>query len=147
MELWYQKRYAPETTRHVSYHVQRSSGKNEGLVEGREADLLGKHAGGGRQLTEIKDIVGVVDKDQFGAIMDVLQAPDESGNKAFDKAKYVFTKEEGAIANLEFLADQMSRQALAGKLSVEVFNSSGKSETVRTPTRARALLAELKSQQ
>jgi hypothetical protein len=117
------------------------------LVEGREADLMGKHAGGGRQLTEIKDIVGVVDKDQFGAIMDVLQAPDESGNKAFDKAKYVFTKEEGAIANLEFLAKEMNKVSIRDRLVIEVFDSKGQRHNASTSKEALDLLKLLRGGQ
>jgi hypothetical protein len=77
--------------------------------------------------------------------MDVLQAPDESGNKAFDKAKYVFTKEEGAIANLEFLAKQMSRSDVKGKLTIEVFDNTGRSHEITTPAAALKLLSTLKA--
>lgn len=55
----------------------------------------------------------------------------------------MFTKPEGAVANLEFMAQAMSDRNRIGKLQVEVFDRSGAKHTATTSAEARKLLTRL----
>ena len=137
-ERWYQRRHAPDAKAQVKYQVTRTSGENEGQIETRAADLVV-----GREAREVKDIEGKIDEDQFGAYLDALTRPEEGGARAFDKLRYVFTKPEGAIANLRFFAKKLAEANLRELLTVEVFDTSGISHTAQTSEQAFALLNQL----
>ena len=137
-ERWYQRRHAPDAKAQVKYQVTRTSGENEGQIEARAADL-----GVGREAREVKDIEGKIDEDQFGAYVDLLRDDKLREKMGIDKLRYVFTKEQGAIANLEFFAEFFEDPDLGERLTVEVFDSSGSSHIVRTPEQARDLLGKL----
>ena len=141
-EVWYRERTAPGATRGVEYRVTRTGGENEGNIETRRADMVV-----GRELREVKDIEGKIDPEQFQAIVDLLSDDKLRKQMGVDTARYVMTKENGAIANLDFFADALSRKELRGVLLVEVFDASGVSHLVTTPEQAIALLEQLQSKQ
>ena len=138
-EYWYGQRHAPKAERHAPFAVTRSAGDSAGMREHRVADFKE-----GRTATEVKDVEDVVDREQFGAYVDELTKPDGSGDRMFDKLKYVFTKVEGAIANLEFMAKAYAKHDLAGKLTVEVFDMAGTKHTVNDDSSAMKLLTLLR---
>jgi hypothetical protein len=90
----------------------------------------------------VKDIVGAIDRDQFGAYMDMLQALD-GGDPLFQKVKYVFTKTEGAIANLEYMSEQIEARGLEGIFSIEAFDAQGTRRVARSRKEATALKQHL----
>lgn len=57
--------------------------------------------------------------------------------------KYVFTKPEGAIANLELFAKVLSNPRFQAKVIVEVFDSGGRKHTVRDAAEAMKLHAQM----
>ncbi len=135
MEVWYQARYAAGSKAHQKHEVTRTSGDNEGKVETRVADLVV-----GREAREIKDVTGTIDKDQFEAYVDTLKQRTKSEGAPFDKLRYVFTKPEGAMANLEYLATAFEKFGLDGKLTIEVFDKSGRRHTANSNEQATELL-------
>jgi hypothetical protein len=141
-EVWYRERHAPGASKQVRYQVARTTGENEGKLETRTADMLV-----GREAREVKDIEGGIDQEQFGAYIDEMLRPDKEGKSKFDTLRYVLTKPEGAIANLEFFADALGSQRLHDRLTVEVFDASGASHLVTTREQAMALLEQLKGKQ
>jgi hypothetical protein len=58
--------------------------------------------------------------------------------------RYVFTKESGAIANLEFLGRSFQDHELEGLLTVEVYLRDGSVRTVTNQEEAMSLLKELR---
>jgi DNA-binding helix-hairpin-helix protein with protein kinase domain len=138
-EIWYRARHAPESKAHVGIDVERSSGDNAGKMERRVIDAVQ-----GRTAIEVKDTKGKIDQEQFAAYLDMLEKK-TAGGPEIDKLKYVFTKPEGAIASLEFLAGQMRRQGLADRLSIEVFDGVGHRHIANTREEALRLLHLLAS--
>jgi hypothetical protein len=141
-EIWYRERNAPGAAKNVRYRVTRTGGENEGKLETRVADMVV-----GREAREVKDIEGKIDEEQFGAYVDELLRPERQGVGSFDKLRYVFTKPEGAIANLEFMAKQMNLAELRGLLSVEALDRQGANHIATTKKEALALLTRLKAGQ
>ena len=137
--VWYRERNAPGARSQVKYQVGRTSGENEGNIETRAADLVV-----GREAREVKDIEGKIDEEQFGAYVDQMIRPAKQGVHQFDKLRYVFTKPQGAIANLEFMAERMALPELERRLTVEVFDRQGRSHVVGTRADALTLLDTLK---
>ncbi len=142
VEEWYRARYAPNARDRQKYEITRTSGGNTGKIEKRVTDLIV-----GREIREVKDIEGPIDHEQFGAYADLLCDDMLRETMAVDKLRYVFTKPKGAIANLEFLADQMGNIDLRSRLSVEVLDASGRRHEKHTKTDVLALLATLRSGQ
>jgi hypothetical protein len=141
-EFWYRHRYNPNAKSHVKFQVERTSGKNEGKVETRVSDLHD-----GRKAKEIKAGKDVIDKEQFGASADMIKEQAQRGEDGVNELQYVFLDPDGAIANLEFLADQMKEKSLSGALTVEIFDKNGNKLTAKTSTEARKHLATLRAQQ
>jgi hypothetical protein len=141
-EVWYRARHARGGDRHRKYQVTRTSGDSAGQVETRVADLVVS-----REAREVKDIEGKIDTDQLAAYADLLRDAKLREAVGIDRLRYVFTKPEGAIANLRIVAEAMSRPDLAMRLTIEVFDRHGRRHIVTTPTEARALLAALKGTQ
>jgi len=141
-EVWYRERNAPTATANVKYQVTRTDGENAGQVETRVADMVVD-----REAREVKDIEGKIDQEQFHAYVDELTKPEQGGTRAFDKLRYVFTKPQGAIANLKFFADQMAVSELRGRVTVEAFDRQGTKHIATNPTEAFALLKQFKAMQ
>lgn len=141
VEAW-ALRQRPDVMSHVRVNVLRQSGYSEGKIERRVVDAVE-----GRTAIEVKDVTGPIDREQFGAYLDMLRTPDDGGQPLFDKVKYVFTHPEGAKANLELFARAMSEREVAGKLLIEVFDHSGTSHLVTSSRDARGVLASLQVQQ
>jgi hypothetical protein len=142
-EIWYRARHAPEAKAHVGIDVERSSGDNAGKMEHRVIDAVQ-----GRTAIEVKDTKGKIDQEQFGAYLDMMRdrrSPNGTATTTkIEKLKYVFTKPEGAIASLEFLAKEMARERSLGRLTVEVFDHVGTKHLVTSPDEALDLLRALK---
>lgn len=83
----------------------------------------------------------------FGAYLDMLVAPGDGSAPMFKKVKYVFTNPEGAIANLEFLGDQIASRGLNGKLTIEVFDFHGSLRVARSPGEVVTLDRHLRMQE
>jgi hypothetical protein len=144
-EIWYRARNAKTAMPHVPVAVERSGGMNAGKTEGRVIDLME-----GKTAIEVKDVKGPIDQEQFGAYMDMLRSRSlksgTEGSVKIDKVKYVFTNPEGAIANLEFMADRMDRLEFGNRISVEAFDQSGKRHIATTSDEAVRLLTTLKGE-
>jgi hypothetical protein len=141
MEVWYRVRVrkAPAESAHVGYKVKRTSGDNAGKIEARVADLVLD-----RELTEIKDIEGKIDLNQFEAAVDMIKENAERGEEGMSKLRYVFTKEAGAMANLEFFAEAYGKFELNGHLTIEVFDANGKSHTASNENEVMTLPARMR---
>jgi len=74
-----------------------------------------------------------------------MKAPDDSGRARLEKLTYVFTKPEGGLANLEFMAKAMTRPDLKDRLVVQVFDQGGKMHEVKTASGALDLLRQLRA--
>ncbi|MBP8808848.1 MAG: hypothetical protein KBI14_19750, partial [Kofleriaceae bacterium] len=141
-EAWYHGRFASDADRHVAVNVPRTGGENAGKTERRVVDMVQ-----GETAVEVKDIAGKIDANQFEAYLDLLKIQEEGGDVGITKLKYVFTKPEGAVANLERMAAAMTDPEVAGRLAVEVFPSSGDTLRASTAADARRLLQHLKDVQ
>jgi hypothetical protein len=139
-EVWYRHRYAKTAQGQTRVEVMRTSGVDEGKIQRRVVDAVE-----GVTAIEVKDVTGPIDRDQFGAYMDMLKTPDDGSAPLFKKVKYVFTRPEGAVTNLEFMAQAMSDRHRVGKLYVEVFDRSGARHIVENSTEAQKLLARLEA--
>jgi DNA-binding helix-hairpin-helix protein with protein kinase domain len=139
-EIWYRARHAPESKAHVGIDVERSSGDNAGKMERRVIDAVQ-----GRTAIEVKDTKAKIDQEQFGAYLDMLEKK-TAGGPEIDKLKYVFTKPEGAIANLDMFALRMSQEYLSGRITVEVFDFAGQRHVVTSADEAIATLSLLRGQ-
>lgn len=139
-ELWYRHRHTKGGKGQTRVDVARTSGIDEGQVQRRVVDAVE-----GDTAIEVKDVAGPIDQDQFGAYMDMLQNPVDGSEPMFQKVKYVFTKPEGAIANLEFMAGRMRYGDISGRLVIECFDSSGNRHSVSTYENALRLLKILRS--
>lgn len=137
-EIWYRNRHTTGAKGQTRVDVARTSGLDEGKIQRRVVDAVE-----GETAIEVKDIVGPIDRDQFGAYMDMVQGLD-GGEPLFRKVRYVFTKQEGAIANLQFMANQMKKRDIAKRLIVEVFDSRGDSYIVSSYEEAIVLLRKLR---
>jgi hypothetical protein len=141
VELWYQRRHVASAQHRVPVHVARTGGK-AGQIEVRKIDLVD-----GDRAIEVKDVGGPIDKDQFAAYLDMVENETQvmrpAGTTAIKKVRYVFTRPEGARANLGFFAEQLRRPRLALRLSIEAFDATGVKRTVTTAREAQDLLAEL----
>jgi hypothetical protein len=138
-EIWYRHRHTKGAKGQARVDVARTSGEDEGKIQRRVVDAVE-----GETAIEVKDIVGGIDRDQFGAYMDMLQALD-GGDPLFQKVKYVFTKTEGAIANLEFMAGQMKSGDAVGHLTIECFDSKGNKHAASSYEEAMGVLRALRS--
>lgn len=143
-EEWYLGRHMPEAERHVGVGVTRSGGPNAGNIESRTIDGVD-----GGTAVEIKDVAGKIDIDQLNAYLDMLegklhQNATGSTPPSIKQLKYVFTKPEGAIANLQTFADALANTEYRGRLTIEVFDHDGVRHTITTPEKATELLAQLK---
>jgi hypothetical protein len=140
-ELWYQSRYAKGAEHHVAARVTRSGAK-AGEVEERTIDLVE-----GNRAIEVKDVGGPIDKEQFKAYLDMVQNQTEVGLKdgetTIRRVTYVFTRPEGARANLGFLANELEKERIAKVLVIEVFDTAGTKHTITTAKKGRAVLARL----
>jgi hypothetical protein len=144
-EEWFFGRHAPDADTHVGVGVTRSSGPSAGKIESRFIDGVD-----GNTAVEIKDITGSIDWDQFDAYMDMLGGDLHQNAKGatppeIKRVKYVFTKPEGAIANLDRFAKVLSNKEVQGKVSVDVFDHAGNRHTVTTSEQASTLLVQLKN--
>ena len=139
MEVWYRVRYAPEGQAHQSHQVTRTSGDNKGLVETRVADLVV-----GREAREVKSGKEPIDQDQFAAYVDLLKDDKLRAHIGIEKLRYVFTNPEGAMANLEFMARAFDKFGVDGKLTIEVFDTSGGQNIVKSKEQALAMLLTLR---
>lgn len=139
-ELWYRHRHTKGGKGQTRVDVARTSGIDEGQVQRRVVDAVE-----GDTAIEVKDVAGPIDQDQFGAYMDMLQNPVDGSEPMFQKVKYVFTKPEGAIANLEYMAGRMRYGDISGRLVIECFDSSGNRHSVSTYKNALRLLKILRS--
>ncbi|MEZ4400196.1 MAG: hypothetical protein R3B06_09265 [Kofleriaceae bacterium] len=74
----------------------------------------------------------------------MLRGENRADGRRFRKLKYVFTKPEGAIANLETLAEVLRDGDFKGGISVEVFDKSGRMHAARTPDQMLAILHMLR---
>jgi hypothetical protein len=141
-ELWYRARYARGAEHQVAARVARIGEKADQL-ENRVIDLVD-----GNRATEVKDVGGPIDRDQYRAYIDMLAQQVEvagtEGQVALKRLRYVFTKPEGARANLKFLAKEFREHTeLVGRLSIEVFDSSGVRHIVTSADQAEALVMRL----
>jgi hypothetical protein len=140
-ELWYKARHTTGAEQHVPMKVART-GESAGRIDDRVIDIVE-----GNTAIEIKDVAGPIDKEQFRAYADMLEHEIEvagsEGPIAIRKLRYVFTRPEGARANLAFIADELDKRALVGRLSVDVFDSAGTRHRIMTSKEARAMLATL----
>jgi hypothetical protein len=141
VEVWHHQRDARDGTAHRKHSVLRTSGENEGQIETRVSDLVV-----GREAREVKDIEGKIDAEQLGAYLDILRDDKLRESTGIDRVRYVFTKPEGAIANLESLASSMTDKQLAGRVTVEVFDKGGVRHVATTSKATRVLLAKLKDE-
>jgi hypothetical protein len=123
---WYAGRHGKGGETEVTYQVQRESGSNAGQIETRRADLILDG-----EVYEIKYIEGKTDPDKLAAMFEALRQRRKGGLDA-KKARVVFLTPEGAIKNLEYLADQFADPTLATKLTVEYFDSNGKRHEVKS---------------
>ncbi|NJM91009.1 MAG: hypothetical protein HC863_01685, partial [Myxococcales bacterium] len=137
-EVWVRGRHLPGSEGQRRVDVLRTSGVDAGKVQRRVVDAVE-----GDTAVEIKDILGLIDRDQFEAYLDMLESTD--GDKPlFQKVKYVFTNPEGAIANLEFMAGQMRKIHVDKKLVVECFDSRGVKHVTDSYEGAMRLLTTLR---
>lgn len=141
VELWYQARYAQKAEHHVPATVSRT-GDKAGHFDDRMIDLVD-----GNRAIEVKDVGGLIDHDQYQAYVDILTEPhDVTGTRGpitIKRIRYVFTRPEGARANLRFFSYELKKERLIGKLSVDVFDSSGIRHQITTSEEADAILAQL----
>lgn len=142
-EDWYRGRYLPDAEARVGVGVERMHGQSAGQIESRVIDAVD-----GGTAVEVKDISGKLDEDQLGAYLDMLEGnlkTGVSGKKApeIEKVKYVFTKTEGALANLKMFADKLAIKENVGRLSVEVFDWQGDRHIVTSQDQALQLLRQL----
>jgi hypothetical protein len=140
-EAWYHGRFASDADRHVAVNVPRTGGENAGKTERRVVDMVQ-----GETAVEVKDVAGRIDANQFEAYLDLLKVQEEGGDVGITKLKYVFTKPEGAVANLERLSTVMRDKNIGRRLSVEVFDRSGGLHVVRTADEALNLLGKLRTE-
>lgn len=133
-EAWYHGRFASDADRHVAVNVPRTGGENAGKTERRVVDMVQ-----GETAVEVKDVAGRIDANQFEAYLDLLKAEDRADGLQLTKLKYVFTKPEGAVANLERFAKVLENDRLAGKISVEVIDHRGQRHTATTRETVMAL--------
>jgi hypothetical protein len=130
----------------AEYTVERTGGKNAGHKETRATDfLVGEANVRGKEIVEIKDIDGSIDKEQFGAYADALHDDKVRANFGAERMRYVFTKEAGAVANLEYLAEAYDARGLHDLLVVEVYMRDGSVRTVTNEDQAIQLLNALRN--
>ena len=128
-----------------SYTVERTGEKNTGHKETRAADfLVARDKVQGKEIVEVKDIEGLIDVEQFGAYADALRDDNVRTQMGAERLRYVFTKSEGAVASLEFLANSYDKANLAGRLTIEVYLPDGSVKSARNEQQAMQLLNELK---
>lgn len=144
-EDWYRGRHIPDAGPRVNVGVERTTGANAGNIESRAIDAVD-----GNTAVEVKDVTGKIDEDQLGAYLDMLDQKLKTGVSGktppeIKKVKYVFTKTEGAIANLKMFAEKLADENNVDRLSVEVFDSQGNRHTVATEAQALQLLDQLTS--
>ncbi|NJM91186.1 MAG: PLP-dependent transferase [Myxococcales bacterium] len=142
-EDWYRGRHLPGAEARVGVGVERTTGESAGQIESRVIDAVD-----GGTAVEIKDISGKLDEEQLRAYLDMLAAKLQTGVSGkvppkIKKVKYVFTKPEGAIANLKLFADKLAIKDNVGRLSAEVFDWQGNRHTVTTAAQALQLLRQL----
>jgi len=127
----------------VEYTVTRASGK----TETRQADfLVTREKVQGKEIVEVKDIDGIIDQEQFGAYADALRDDKVRAKLGAERMRYVFTKEAGARASLEFLADAYDDFKLTGSLTIEVYRRDGSVRTATNRKQAKQLLSDLSGQ-
>ncbi|TMQ14927.1 MAG: hypothetical protein E6J91_14190 [Deltaproteobacteria bacterium] len=140
-ELWYQARHAKGAEHHVGTKVTRV-GELEGQLEDRVIDLVE-----GNRAIEIKDVTGPIDHSQFNAYIDMAEGETQvrlkAGEATIQRVRYVFTRPEGARANLAFFAEQLESRRIIGILTIEVFDMNGTRHIVSSARDARALLERL----
>jgi hypothetical protein len=148
VEQWYAARrlQGMDVKAQQPYTVERTGGTNAGHKETRAADFLVSQAHvHGKEIVEIKDIDGAIDQEQFGAYADALHDDKVRATFGAERMRYVFTKEAGAAANLEYLADSYQRHRLDGLLTIEVYRRDGSVRTVSTKAEALQLLKDLRN--
>ncbi len=137
-EIWYRHRHTNGAKGQTRVDVTRTSGIDKGQVQRRVVDAVE-----GDMAIEVKDVAGPIDRDQFGAYLDMLQNPVDGSDPLFRKVKYVFTKLEGAMANLEYMGRVMGDRRFQGKLIVECFDHKGRKHTVASARDAMRFLVEM----
>ena len=140
VEEWYKARYAPNAKPRSAYEVTRTSGENAGKTETRVTDMVVDG-----EIREVKDIDGPIDKEQFGAYVDALKDDGLRGSLGAERLRYVFTKTTGAVANLEYLAEQFELPGMDGRLTVEFIDANGERRILTSERQARAALAQLRA--
>ncbi len=139
-EDWHRGRHAPNADARVNVGVPRDTGPNAGKIESRVIDAVD-----GNTAVEVKDISGRIDEDQLGAYLDMTKQKLLTGMSGKEppeikQVKYVFTKPEGAIANLKLFAEKLIDPERISRLSVEVFDKQGNRHTIATQAQALQLL-------
>lgn len=142
VEVWYQARYAKGAEHHVPTSVARS-GDKAGRVDERVIDFVD-----GDLAIEVKDIAGPIDREQFDSYIDMTlgktRVSAQSRACIIRRLRYVFTRPDGARANLGFLANELELdENLARILTIEVFDSDGIKHTISSARKARDMLAYL----
>jgi hypothetical protein len=148
VEGWYRARrlQGAEVRAQVEYTVVRSSGKAHGKSEKREADfIVSRDKVEGTEIVEIKDIGEKLDTEQFDAYVDAIRDDETRAKLGAERIRYVFTKEAGAKASLEFLAKAYAKQDLKDRLVIEVYLPDGSMRTATNENQARQLLNDLRS--
>jgi hypothetical protein len=150
VESWYKARRlqgadVTEVKDQQPYTVDRTGGKNAGHKETRAADfLVSREKVQGKEIVEVKDIDGKLDEEQFGAYADLLRDDKLRLKYGVEHLRYVFTKEGGATANLEFLADAYAQFGLAGRLTIEVYTPDGAQHTATDREEAMRLAKQMR---
>jgi len=147
VEGWYRARrlQGMDVKAQAQYTVTRTSGAQAGHKETRNADFfVGKDKLHGKEIVELKDIEGKIDEEQFGAYADLLHDDNLRARYSVESLRYVFTKPEGAVANLEFLADAYDKSDLHGLMTIEVYMNDGSHRVATTEKDAMDILRALR---
>lgn len=149
VEGWYRARRlgGADVQAQVEYTVTRTSGKDAGKSEKREADfVVAQEKIKGKEIVEIKDIEDRLDKEQFAAYVDALRDGKTRAKLGAERMRYVFTKASGAKESLDFLAKAYDRYELTDRLVIEVYMPNGSHETASNAPEALRILKTLRDQ-
>jgi len=132
-EVWYQRRFAKQSERHVPIDVHRTdAAAGAEWLEDRKIDLFD-----GKTATEVKSgagPLGAEGKDQFLAYIDMAEGRQRAAFKgkprSVETIKYVFTDAAGARKNLSWMADILERRRV--DFVIEVFDESGQAVSLRS---------------
>jgi len=131
----------------IEDQVTRTSGESYGKKETRQVDfLVSNDKLQGKEIVEVKDIDGMIDKEQFGAYADALRDDRLRDKLGAERMRYVFTKKAGAQASLKFFANAYADFGLDGRLTIEVYTHDGTWLTASNKEQAMKLVAQLGGQ-